>query len=35
MRLWTLSKKEIDRLELIQLVVTKRLSVTKAATKQI
>lgn len=33
MRLWTLSKKEIDRLELIQLVVTKRLSVTKAATQ--
>ena len=31
MRLWTLSKKEIDRLELIQLVVAKRLSVTKAA----
>jgi len=30
-RLWTLSKKEIDRLELIQLVVAKRLSVTKAA----
>lgn len=31
MRLWTLSKKEIDRLELIQLIVAKRLSVTKAA----
>ena len=31
MRLWTLSAKEIDRLEVVQLVITKRLSVTKAA----
>ena len=31
MRLWTLSAKEIDRLEIIQLVIARRLSVTKAA----
>lgn len=31
MRLWTLSAKEIDRLEIIQMVMAKRLSVTKAA----
>ena len=31
MRLWTLSADEIDRLEIIQMVLAKRLSVTKAA----
>lgn len=31
MRLWTLSDKEIDRLELVQMVCAKRLSVTAAA----
>lgn len=30
MRLWTLSATEIDRLEIIQMVIAKRLSVTKA-----
>lgn len=33
MRLWTLSAKEIDRLEIIQMVIAKRLSVTKAANR--
>lgn len=31
MRLWTLSANEIDRLEIIQMVIARRLSVTKAA----
>ncbi len=31
MRFWTLSEKEIDRLEIIQMILAKRLSVTKAA----
>lgn len=31
MRLWTLSAKEIHRLEIIQLVIARQLSVTKAA----
>ena len=30
---WLMSAKEIDRLEIIQLVITKRLSVTRAAKK--
>jgi len=31
MEIFTLSAKEIDRLEIVQLVIAKRLSVTKAA----